>query len=168
MKNIFFLLAFFASTLVVQAQFSGTVQAIDANEVPAAVISSQATYFPGITVTVWEKQSAKGRNKTLDRYVANFKNNGQKARAKYYQSGAGTTATTYYAGSKLPAEIKSAAESNYASYTLNSGEQITVLQKSEVFYRLRLRKGAQKLVVYVDENGNELSQQDVPDEVKVE
>ena len=165
MKNIFFILLFIASAFTAQAQLSGSVQTINADDVPAAVISSQATYFPGINVSVWEKQSVNSPKKNQDRYIANFRNNGQKARAKYHQNGTGTTATTFYEGSKLPTTIKDAAASNYGAYTLTSGEQITLLQKGEIYYRLRLRKGAQKLVVYVDENGNELSQQEVPEEV---
>ena len=166
MKNILFILSLVACSFVTQAQVNASLQAVDANDVPAAVISSQATYFPGITVTVWEKQSTSARSKSAERYVANFRNNGQKARAKYTPNGAGTTAITYYSGSKLPAAIQNAVATNYAGYTLTSGEEIIALQKDETYFRLRLRKGAQKLVVYVDENGNELSAQQVPDEVE--
>lgn len=165
MKNIFFILAFIATTVVAQAQIGVTVQAIDADDVPAAVISSQASYFPGVTVNVWEKQTARGRNTSGERYIANFRNNGQKARARYYANGTGTTAVTYYSGSKLPTEIQEVAATNYAGYTLFSGEQITLLPTNDVYYRLRLRSGAKKLVVYTDANGNELSNDEVPDEV---
>lgn len=164
MKNIFFILSFIASTFVLQAQVGVTIQAIDADDVPAAVISSQASYFPGVNVNVWEKQTAKGRNTSGDRYIANFQNSGQKARARYYTNGTGTTAITYYSDSQLPAEIQAAA-ANYDGYTLNSGEQIVLLSTSDTYYRLRLRSGAKKLVVYTDENGNELSVDDIPEEV---
>ena len=165
MKNIFFILAFIATTFAVHAQVGVTVQAINADDVPAAVISSQATYFPGVTVHVWEKQTASGRNTSADRYIANFQNNGQKARARYYPNGTGTTAVTYYGGSQLPAEIQEAAATNYAGYTLTSGEQIVTLPTSDAYFRLRLRKGAKKLVVYTDESGNELSIDEVPEVV---
>ncbi len=166
MKNIFFILAFIATTFVAQAQVGVTIQAIDADDVPAAVISSQATYFPGVNVNVWEQQIAKGQSKSANRYIANFQNNSQKARARYYPSGVGTTATTYYSSSQLPAEIQEAAATNYDGYTLNSGEQIVALPTNDIYYRLRLRKGAQKLVVYTDQNGNEVSLDELPEVMK--
>lgn len=165
MKNFFFILSFIASIVVVQAQVGVSIQTVDADDVPAAVISSQANYFPGVKVNVWEKQTAKGRNNSGERYVANFQNNGQKARARYYANGRGSTAVTYFGGSQLPTELQEVAASNYAAYTLTSGEQIISLPSSDTFYRLRLRNGAQKLVVYTDENGNELSGNEVPEEV---
>lgn len=166
MKNIFFILAFIATTFVAHAQVGVTVKAVNADDVPAAVITSQASYYPSVNVNVWEHQTAKGKNNSAERYIANFQNNGQKARARYYPSGAGTTATTYYPGSQLPTAIQEAAAINYAGYTLNSGEQIAVLSTSDIFYRLRLRKGAQKLVVYTDANGNEVSPDELSEEVK--
>ncbi len=166
MKNIFFILTFIASTFVAHAQVGVSVQAINADDVPAAVISSQATYFPGINVNVWEQQTVKGPNKSAERYIANFQNNGQKARARYYPGGVGTTATTYYRSSQLPAEIQEAAATQYEGYTLESGEQIVTLPTSDIFYRLRLRKGAQKLVVYTDETGGEVSLDDLPEVMK--
>lgn len=166
MKNIFFILAFIATTFVTQAQVGVTVQAINANDVPAAVISSQATYFPGVNVNVWEQQTANGQSNSASRYIANFQNNGQKARARYYPSGVGTTATTYYSSSQLPAAIQEAAATNYEGYTLGSGEQVVVLATNDIYYRLRLRKGAQKLVVYTDENGKQVSLDDLPEVMK--
>jgi len=161
-------LAFIATTFAAQAQFSGSIQTIDADDVPALVISSQATYFPDATVTVWKKQTASGRKRSAERYVANFRNDGQKARARYYKNGAGATAVTYYKGSELPAAIQEAAATNYADYTLVSGEQIITLPTSDICYHLRLRKDAQKTTVYVDESGKELSEEEVPKELEEE
>jgi len=163
MKNLFFILVFIASTFAANAQIGASVQAVNADDVPAAVISSQASYFPGINVNVWEKQTVRGQSKSVERYIANFQNSGQKARARYYTNGVGTTATTYFSGSQLPTAIQDAAAANYSDYTLESGEQIIALPKDDVFYRLRLRKGAQKLVVYTDESGNEVSGDNLPE-----
>jgi len=168
MKNIFFILVFIATTFVTQAQVGVSVQAVNADDVPAAVISSQTTYFPGVNVNLWEQQTANGRNESADRYIANFQNNGQKARARYYPNGTGTTAVTYYSSSQLPAAIQETAANNYEGYTLESGEQIVTLPTSDIFYRLRLRKGAQKLVVYTDENGTEVSLDDLPSAMRKE
>lgn len=89
----------------------------------------------------------------------------KKARARYYTNGVGTTATTYFSGSQLPTAIQDAAASNYADYTLYSGEQIIALPTGSVYYRLRLTKGAQRLVVYTDESGNEVAADDLPEVV---
>lgn len=163
MKNLFFILVFIASTFAVYAQVGVTVQPVNADDVPAAVISSQASYFPGINVNVWEKQTVEGQSESAERYIANFQNDGQKARARYYTNGVGTTATTYFSGSQLPTAIQDAAAANYSGYTLESGEQIITLPTDDVFYRLRLRKGAQKLAVYTDESGNEVSADNLPE-----
>ena len=166
MKNIFFILAFITTTFVAHAQVGVTVKAVNADDVPAAVITSQASYFPGANVNVWEQQTANGKNNSAERYIANFQNSGQKARARYYTNGTGTTATTYFSGSQLPAAIQDTAATNYPEYTLVSGEQIITLPTDDIFYRLRLRKGAQKLVVYTDESGNEVSPDELSEEVE--
>jgi len=161
MKTSFFAVLFTFVAFVASAQATLTVQRIDASAVPQAVLSAQAGYFPDVTVTFWEKQTAAGKEKSGDRYVANF----DQTRARYYANGTGTTATTYLAARQLPQAIQDAATANYAGYTLESGEQIKLLSKGTVFYRIRLRKGAQKLVIYVDANGQELSKNNLPKDV---
>lgn len=165
MKTSFLLLLCLAASLNLHAQLQFSVQAVAAEEVPQAVHDAQAGFFPGITVNVWEKQSASARSKSGDRYVANFQKDGQKSRARYYANGKGISATTYYTAKELPEVIRTAAAENYAAYQLTSGEAIQVLNQQKSFFRLRLRKGAQKLVVYVDANGQELSKDSIPEEV---
>ncbi len=166
MKNAVLFLFFVATVFVANAQATFTVQKVDASAVPQAVRDAQEKFFAGITVTYWEKQTASAKNKSGDRYVANFKKDGQNTRARYYTNGTGISATSYYTAKQLPQAIQDAAKTNYAAYTLTSGEQIQLLNQSKSFYRIRLRKGAQKLVVYVDGNGKELSKDSVPTEVK--
>jgi len=168
MKNLLFVFAIIASTLSLNAQANLKVEKVDPAEVPQAVLDAQAKYFPGITVNIWEKQSASLRDKSGSRYVANFQNEGQKNRARYYSNGTAGTATIYYVAKELPQAIQNAASNNYPDYMLMSGEQITVLAKDKSAFRIRLRKGARKLVVYADENGNELSKDNLPVEMTEE
>ncbi len=168
MKNLFVLMLFVAATFAANAQVTVSVKKVDAAEVPQAVLDAQESYFAGTTVNLWEKQSASARDRSGARYVANFQLDGQKARARYYANGTGISATSYYVAKELPQDIQDAAATNYGGYRLNSGEKIMLLNQNETIYRLRLRKGAQKLVVYVDENGDEISRSEVPDEVEAE
>ena len=168
MKNLLIVLAMLTLTFNLSAQAGASVQKVDASEVPQAVLDAQNQYFPGITVNFWEKQSASFRDKSGARYVANFQNNGQKTKARYYSNGTGGTATAYHVAKELPQAIQNAAASNYPNYKLLSGEQITALAKSKSAFRLRLRNGAQRLVVFVDANGNELSANSLPNELTTE
>lgn len=164
MKNAILLLLFVATAFVAKAQLTFKVEKVDASSVPQTVLSAQEQFFPGITVNIWEKQMATAKDKSGDRYVANFQKDDQKTRARYYNNGKGITATSYYLAKELPQEIQNAAAANYPGYTLTSGEQIMWLAQSKSLYRIRLRKGAQKLVVYVDANGKEINRDDVPSE----
>lgn len=167
MKNVlavFSLLSIGFYTLSAQG-IGYKVQVVDADDVPSAAITAQERFFSGISVNRWEKHTISGKENSKDRFVAAFKKDGQNTRARYTQEGIGISATTYYLGSQLPQAIQDAAAANYAGYKLVSGEQIQLLEKSDEAYRIRLRKGAQKLVVYVDEHGDELDKPEVPTEM---
>ena len=165
MKNMIVFSFLLFSVTLATAQVSYQVSVIDADEVPASVITAQERFFSGISVNRWEKHAYSGRERTKDRFVAIFRSNGQSTRARYSTGGKGITATTYYNGTNLPQAIQDAAASNYNGYRLMSGEQIQVLEKSYTVFRVRLRKGAQKLVVYLDEQGSEIEKPEVPEEV---
>jgi hypothetical protein len=161
MKVSFSVMLFTVFAFVMQAQVTVNIQKVDASAVPSAVINAQAGYFSGVTVKYWEKQTGSAKDKSGDRYIANF----DQTRARYYSNGTGGTATTYYAAKQLPQAIQDAAAANYAGYALISGERVVVLATSSEVYRIQLRKGAQKLVVYVDANGQEISKSSLPKEV---
>ncbi len=168
MKNLLFVFAMIMAFSTVQAQASFKVQKVDASEVPQAVLDAQAKFFAGLTVNVWEKQMGSIRDYSGERYVANFQYEGQPTRARYYKNGTAGTATSYHVGKELPQTIQNAAAQNYPDYKLNSGEKITALETGKTVYRIRLRKGAQKLVAYVDENGNEISKDSLSNEITEE
>lgn len=166
MKNFLFLSLFICiSSLITAQSYSYSITVVDASAVPSVVTSAQETYFPGVSVTRWEKHTTTGKDKSKDRYVAAFNDNGQKARARYTYQGKAISATTYYAGSQLPQAIQDAATTNYPGYKLMSGEKTVALTSSKEVYRIRLRKGAQKLVVYVDANGKEISKNQIPSDI---
>ncbi len=147
-------------------QLSFNIQTVSADEVPEAVQTAQTGYFPGLSVNLWEKQTASGPENMATKFVASFQGSGnQLIRARYLQVGTGLTASTYYTGKQLPSAIQSAAANNYPDYKLVAGQKVLLLGTNKSIFRIRLRNGAQKLVVYVDSNGEEISRRDVPREV---
>ena len=145
-------------------QLNFSVQKISAEDVPASAIATQASSFSAPVLT-WEKQTANARGNAITRYVASFTEQSKTiTRARYTSSGKGLTATSYYSNaSLLPTTIQEAAAANYPNYTLGSGEKITYIPTKHHAFRLRLRNGAQKLVVYVDNSGKELDKDDLPE-----
>ena len=165
MKTPFVFLLFLCSYGITFAQLNFSIEKISAEDVPANAIANQAANFSA-TVLTWEKQTANARGRAVTRYVSSFTEQTKTiTRARYNSNGAALTATTYYRAEQLPTVIKEAASENYPNYTLLSGEKILNISTKQQVFRLRLRKGAQKLVVYVDSNGNELEKEDLPEEV---
>ncbi len=166
MKTTFVFLLSLCFYVTTFAQINFSVKAIPADQVPEAVISAQSGYFPGLSVLNWEKQTVSGPNESGSRYVASFNEaNKTLTRARYFESGVGITATTYHPGNQLPTVVKEAAAANYSDYSLMSGEKLLLLPKDKYIYRIRLRKGVKKLVVYLDKTGKELSKDHIPVEV---
>ena len=147
------------------AQLDFSVQKVSAEDVPANAIANQASNFSA-TVLSWEKQTASARGKSITRYVSTFTELTKTiTRARYTDSGSALTATTYYRSEQLPTAIQDAAAANYPAYNLESGEKIVYIPTKQNVFRLRLRKGAQKLIVYVDNNGKELAKENLPEPI---
>ena len=165
MKTVFVFLLSLCLYGVTYAQVNFKVEKVSADDVPANVVATQSANFSAV-VRSWEKQTASARSKAGTRYVASFIEQAKTVtRARYTSEGKGLTATTYYRAGQLPAAIQEAAAANYTGYTLISGEKVLAISTKQNFFRLRLRKGPQKLVVYVDNNGKELEKNEVPEEV---
>ena len=158
---------FVLTALATQAQATWTRSVVKETEVPIAVKNTQTVMYPNVKVDRWEKATGTVQDKSKTKYIAIFKQFGQRVRARYQENGSGLSATTYYLGSKLPQAIQDAAAANYSEYKLRSGEKIKGLAggQKEV-YRIRLRKGAQKLIVYVDAGGKEIEKKEVPEIMK--
>ena len=165
MKTVFVFLLSLCLYGITSAQINFKVEKVSAEEVPANAIANQASNFSA-TVLSWERQTAGARGKSITRYVSTFTEQTKTiTRARYTDSGAALTATTYYRAGQLPAVLQEAAAANYPGYKLESGEKIVYIPTKQNVFRLRLRKGAQKLVVYVDNNGKELEKDDLPEPV---
>ncbi|MEM6628996.1 MAG: hypothetical protein AAF694_04960 [Bacteroidota bacterium] len=166
MKNLFVLLTLICTYIFSLGQATVTREVVKEDAVPLAVKNTQTVIFPNTTVDRWEKASGTIKGKSGTKYIAIFKQFDQRVRARFQEDGSGISATTYYAGTKLPQAIQDAAAANYAGYKLRSGERIQSLKGNQKFvFRIRLRKGSQKLVVYVDENGKEMEKKSVPSEM---
>ncbi len=166
MKTLFVFLLSLCLSGVTFAQLNFSVQKVSAEDVPAEAIATQAASFSA-AVRSWEKQNANTRGKAVTRYVASFTEQSKTVtRARYTSNGKGLTATTYYGtAALLPTVIQDAAATNYPAYSLKSGEKIIYIPTKQNIFRLRLRKGAQKLVIYVDNNGQELEKEELPEPV---
>ena len=166
MKNLFVLITLTCAYIFSLGQSTVTREVVSADAVPVSVVNTQTVTFPNTTVDRWEKASGTIKGKSGTRYIAIFKQFDQRVRARFTENGSGISATTYYAGPKLPQAIQDAATANYEGYKLRSGEKIQSLKgNGKEVYRIRLRKGAQKLVVYVDETGKEIEKKNMPSEI---
>ena len=142
-------------TLPVRAQTGPVVTRLALNEVPAAVASSFGKDFPGVQVIQWEKHTQRSYTKL----VAIFDQDGIRRRARYQPDGTGISASSYYLFNRLqqlPEAIQKFARDRHPDYRLGSGERIVSLRSGDSIYRIRLRKGASLLVVYLNESGVEM------------
>ncbi len=172
MKTIFVFLLSVCLSGAVFGQLRFTVDAIPVEEVPEAVQTAQADYFPDHSVYLWEKQTATGpQQNAVVRIVASFKGqNNQVIRARYLTDGSGLSASTVYlSAAQYPTAIQDAVKQNYPDYTLMTGQKVEVLSTGNTLFRVRLRKSlTNKIVVYYDKNGEEISRNDIPIEVREE
>jgi len=167
MKNLLWFLCALCTTVVVQAQGSFTAKAIDASEVPQVVLDAQSSLFSGSEVDQWRIQEGEGgRGNSGTNYIATFVLEGQRTRARYSEDGKGIVAVTYFKANELPSAIQESASTNYSDFQLVRGEFIRGLQEGKNVYRISLRDGAKRLVVFVDENGNEIKKENVPEEMQ--
>lgn len=140
-----------------------TFEAVDESQIPDAVKNSFTSSFEGAGEVRWEKHKAQGK-RTFAKYVAVFSTDGVRARARYKEDGTLLSSSKYFGPAKLPANVKSAAESKAPGFTVMGGEEITT-KNGKTFYRVRSRKGSSKLIQYFDADGNEVSRDKAPDGV---
>ena len=151
-----------------QSQHALTTEQVAQEEVPEAVQEKFNEDFVDYSLVRWEKQISKGSKKTWTRYVVVFGLDGLKYRARYRADGTGISATAYYRFKtieKLPSAVTEYAKNEYPTYKLNSAEKVQSLKNDGFVYRLRLREGATKVVVYVDETGKKLTKEKMPEEL---
>lgn len=143
---------------------SSAMSPVEAAQVPDVVKKAQETAFPGIAVTRWEYREATGKKEnTVSRYVAIFKQGELRARARYQKDGAAVSSSKYF-GPKTAPEVITKALSRYPDFELVSGSQTFVSKSSKTFYRVRMTRGTSRLIVYLDEAGNEVTKDKAPAE----
>lgn len=173
--SLFFLLLV-ASLVIVQAQpgrargKAGSIResnqkAVEAAEVPEAVKQAQDVAFTGLSVTRWEQRSGKSDQRNFTHYVAVFKQDNRTTRARYDSNGKSVAVTKFFTADNAPDVVKSAA-TRYSGYTLAGGEE-AVTDKG-TFYRARLRQGAKKLTVFLDQTGAEVEKKNQPKLLDIE
>ncbi len=166
MKNLFLIALFAFSAGTAFAQWNYSVDKVDPANVPQSVLDTHNEAFPDKTVS-WELHTGTGKNKSKSQYVAIFRERSSSVRARYTIEGVGISATTYYRGiNGIPEVVKDGVANKYPDFTLKSAEKIYSFKKDDLVYRARLHKGAAKLVVYLDAEGNIIEKDDVPEEVK--
>ncbi len=167
MKALISLLLTFSTLPVLMGQGNFAVEKLEKSKVPAGVIIGFDETFPGVSVVRWEKHTTQSNGNTFVKYVVIFDQDGIRSRARYRPDGSGISASSYYLFKrleKLPSPVREYAANNYKGYILGSGEKITSLKSSKYVYRIRLRKGANRIVVYLNEKGELLMIKDLASE----
>lgn len=165
-KMLQLLLVLLVSAASVQAQKMG-VKVLNESEVPAEVKNTHAALFPAVSVIRWEGHKWVNKNdKERGKIVAVFDYDGVRTRARYRPNGKALSASSYYKADQLPASVAAAA-ARYEGYELKGGSKTWSLKSPDKapVYKLRLRKGAQVLTVFVDEQGNEIEKNKLSEEL---
>lgn len=145
---------------------SAGFERVEASEVPQEVQSAFSSANPGVTSIQWEKHEVKGANgKDFTKYVARYQTADGRARARFKQDGTPLSSSRYLKAQSLPSNIQSVATAKNPGFTLIGGEQLTT-RKGETYYRVRMRKGASKMITLYDSNGAEVNRDRLPDELQ--
>ncbi|MEL6972391.1 MAG: hypothetical protein AAFZ63_03650 [Bacteroidota bacterium] len=172
MKHFILSAAILAFTLVsLSAQeYKGqfTVTVVEASAVPTGIAQSQEANFPGIAVRQWKKQEYSNKRLNSVQYLAVFTQNGQNTRARYQADGRSISSYATYRPEALPTPIQTTLATDYPDHILTGAAEITSLQQGWSGFRIRLREGNQKLVVWLTAEGSPISLQQVPSEVSAE
>jgi hypothetical protein len=149
---------------------TGSVQKVDAANVPANVAKAFSEDFPTGSIIRWELHTVAGDKGSGKKYVAIFDNADKvRSRARYKEDGTGRTATEYYWGanvSKLPQGIRDYAAKKYADHKLTGAEKEINLRTDKSAYRVKLRKGAAKVTVWLNADGTEVGAKNIDPELE--
>lgn len=150
-----------------QATFK--TETIEASQVPASVTSSFNSKYSGVKVVRWEKHIfTNKKGKKHAKFVCIFDKDGLRSRSRYMPNGTALSATTYYRFKnvqKLPEPIKKYAKTKYPDFKLTGGEKELSHKNGKYVYRIRLKKGPSKVVVYLNENGEEINKDNIDGEI---
>lgn len=150
-----------------QATFKS--EKIQASNVPANVSSAFDSNYSGVNVVRWEKHIfINKKGKKYSKFVCIFDSEGLRHRSRYKPDGTALSETTYYwfkNAQKLPEPIKHFAKKNYPQYKLIGGEKELSLRSGKYVYRIRLKRGPSKIIIYLNENGEKISKDNIDGEI---
>jgi hypothetical protein len=167
MKKVTFLIIFLLSASVVFSQVNRNkvkrvrgkrAVKVEAAQVPQAVKDAQAKKFPGTSQIRWQMKVVKTKTGPKKDFISLFKHDELRTKAHYKADGTPLLIVHLLPANKVPSGIVSTVNGNYSGFTLKHGRKIEILTKNTVVYRLVLTKPAAKLVLYVDESGNDAKQ----------
>jgi len=173
MKHVLLVFVFFLASTVVFAQVDkkqtrkikkAPTMRVDESKIPQAVKDAQAKRFPGIAPVKWKMKAMKKEKQPVHFYVAVFKENGNKVNVHYKEDGTAMAVITHIPLNSVPAGIISKVGSNYPGFTPKLAIKVDVVAKNTIVYRLTLIKPAAKLILYVDEAGNDATKANVAQE----
>lgn len=144
MKNIIIVL--FAAVLL---SHTACAQKISADQIPASVISSFKTRFPGVTDVRWEKE--------LSEYEANFKMNGNEISANFDANGKWLETEIEIKVSELPVAVQSAIHTYFSGYEIEEASKVESLRHGNC-YEAEIEKGEETLDVLFSADGKLISQ----------
>lgn len=153
----------FIPHLLVYAQVNLQAKKVEVTDVPQVVKDAYAANFTAEIIR-WELHQAKKADKTGEKYVAIFKENNLDCRARFKKDGTSISYSTYFKKENLPANIKAAAEKEFAGFMAQGGQKVKVFKNNKEYYKVRLSKGAQKGVFFCDLEGNPIEKKNVPQE----
>ena len=104
------------TALVAAIGFSACAQKLDASKVPAAVKTTFAKQYPGVTAK-WEKEDGK--------YEAGFKHNGNTMSALFEANGTMTESEMDVKVTDLPAAVLAYVKVHYKGKNIKEGAKIT-------------------------------------------
>jgi hypothetical protein len=165
MRKLLIMLMIMAGAAV-YAQKGGnpSMQTIDISQVPDSVKNAQGKAFAGITVTRWEMHSGKKGSQ----YIAEFVDqNSLRSRARCDVAGKTLSTTKFYGPDHLPPVIVTASK-RYAGFRVTMAEEIFSAKKNKSWFSVRMRSASARMTVLLDESGNEVTPDKVPEEVQPE
>lgn len=137
-----------------------TSENIDASLVPDAVKAAQEGYFPGWAVSQWKKNTLVTKEgATFYQFEAWYLyEKKQIAKAHYGEDGKGQFNQVFYGAAGLPVAVKNGAAKLYPGYTITTAQFLRVFSSNREGYKVNLKKGTQKVEIWLDKNGAELNQ----------
>jgi hypothetical protein len=134
------------------------IKVIPENNVPQNIRNTHKNLFSGGMVEKWERHNVAGK---AVKFVAVLTDNGVKVRSRYRPNGENISYTYYY-GKNLPDNVKQQVSQNYQDFMILGGYKTVNAQKSKEFFRIRLRRQGQKLIIYTNADGGKISKNDIP------